>query len=284
MKASEIGSGGNRSPLRPEACRGFGQRRCRDSTLVIVPDQSPVARDLALASAVDGLRNRIRLAKPLHLISGVVGISRQIARDHVIVGCWRATVFVPVTLSDAPLPAADWPTFAGAPTRTKVAAADLDLGPAVWDPIVLGEPLAADNANSKAYSLRRIGEAMRGSKGKPAAITNSQYVMHAVAGMGGVGKTQIALQYAGRNRHQYTAIMWVAADNVINMEQSLREIAKLLGLIQSDEEIQDPVASTLSVKNWLTDSSKSCTTYFPTLSSVYGVERRQKSVPNRQRK
>jgi hypothetical protein len=77
-----------------------------------------------------------------------------------------------------------------------------------------------------------------------------------LSGMGGVGKTQTALQYASRHRHQYKVIMWLAADNVISMGQSLREIAKLLGLVRSDEEIQDPVASTLRVKTWLNDSSE----------------------------
>lgn len=78
----------------------------------------------------------------------------------------------------------------------------------------------------------------------------------ALYGMGGVGKTQIALQYANRNREYYKAIMWIATDNVISMGQSFMEIAKLLGLVQSDQEMQDTVAATLKVKNWLTDARK----------------------------
>ncbi|MGD9723690.1 MAG: PQQ-binding-like beta-propeller repeat protein [Pirellulales bacterium] len=52
----------------------------------------------------------------------------------------------------------DWPTFAGDFTRTKSAARGVDLGTALWPPIDLGEPLSADSSNSRAYSLRRIGE------------------------------------------------------------------------------------------------------------------------------
>lgn len=78
----------------------------------------------------------------------------------------------------------------------------------------------------------------------------------ALYGMGGVGKTQIALQYANRNREHYKAIMWVAADNVIRVGQSFREIAKLLSLAQSDQDMQDTAAATLKVKNWLTDARK----------------------------
>jgi outer membrane protein assembly factor BamB len=52
----------------------------------------------------------------------------------------------------------DWPTFAGNYARTSATGRRLDLGPAAWEPIALGEALAADSANARAYSLRRIGE------------------------------------------------------------------------------------------------------------------------------
>ncbi|KAH8719327.1 hypothetical protein GQ44DRAFT_742021 [Phaeosphaeriaceae sp. PMI808] len=38
--------------------------------------------------------------------------------------------------------------------------------------------------------------------------------------MGGVGKTQIALQYANRHQESYTTILWITADNIINMSQN----------------------------------------------------------------
>lgn len=78
----------------------------------------------------------------------------------------------------------------------------------------------------------------------------------ALHGMGGVGKTQVALQYANRNRQQYTAILWVAADNTISMGQSFREIAQGLGLVKSEDEIKDAVAAILKVKTWLTETRK----------------------------
>jgi hypothetical protein len=78
----------------------------------------------------------------------------------------------------------------------------------------------------------------------------------ALYGMGGVGKTQIALQYANRNRDQYDVILWVAADNTISVGQSFRDIARNLGLVKSDEEIQDAVAAILKVKGWFTETRK----------------------------
>ena len=76
----------------------------------------------------------------------------------------------------------------------------------------------------------------------------------ALHGMGGVGKTQIALQYANQSRELYRVVLWIAADNVINMGQSFRDIAEGLGLLQNDKEKQDTAAATLKVKNWLTNT------------------------------
>ena len=78
----------------------------------------------------------------------------------------------------------------------------------------------------------------------------------ALHGMGGVGKTQIALQFANRSRQQYSVILWVAADTTISMGQSFRDIAQGLGLVKSDDEIKDAVAAILKVKNWLTAARK----------------------------
>ena len=52
----------------------------------------------------------------------------------------------------------DWLTFAGNAQRGAIAKRNFDLGPPVWGPIDLGEPLSADASNARAYSLRRIGE------------------------------------------------------------------------------------------------------------------------------
>ncbi len=57
-----------------------------------------------------------------------------------------------------PTPPDDWPTFAGDYTRNHITPRNLDLGPEAWTPISLGEAISADAANSRAFSLRRIGE------------------------------------------------------------------------------------------------------------------------------
>lgn len=76
--------------------------------------------------------------------------------------------------------------------------------------------------------------------------------------MGGVGKTQIALQYANKSRGRFNVVLWVAAESSISIGQSFLGIARDLGLIKSAEEIQDPAAAILRVKSWLATSRKFC--------------------------
>lgn len=61
--------------------------------------------------------------------------------------------------------------------------------------------------------------------------------------MGGVGKTQIAIQYAYRNMEKFDVILWIAADNAIAIGQSFRTIADGLGLLGSNEETKDAAAA-----------------------------------------
>lgn len=77
----------------------------------------------------------------------------------------------------------------------------------------------------------------------------------ALFGMGGVGKTQIAIQYAYRNLEKFDVVLWIAADNAIAIGQSCRTIADGLGLLGSDEEIKDTAAAIYKIKNWLATTS-----------------------------
>ncbi|KAI1106051.1 hypothetical protein F4804DRAFT_69707 [Jackrogersella minutella] len=79
----------------------------------------------------------------------------------------------------------------------------------------------------------------------------------ALFGMGGVGKTQLALQYAYQAVETFGVVLWVAADNLITISQSFRAIAQGLQLYQNTDEIQDSAAAIWKVKNWLSNTSMS---------------------------
>jgi len=97
-------------------------------------------------------------------------------------------------------------------------------------------------------ALQAVKEALDPRAGE---VAPRSFALH---GMGGVGKTQIALQYANSSRGSFDAILWISADNTIRMSQSFLEIARRLGLFPENEEAQDAVAAMLRVKSWLADS------------------------------
>ena len=59
--------------------------------------------------------------------------------------------------------------------------------------------------------------------------TGCAALTQALAGMGGIGKTQTAIEYAYQYRENYRAVMWVSADTEITIRTSIVAIAAGLG-------------------------------------------------------
>ena len=78
----------------------------------------------------------------------------------------------------------------------------------------------------------------------------------ALYGFGGIGKTQIAIQYAYLNVHLYDAILWVQADGPEKLASSFRDIAIDLQLIQGAD-TYDPVVTRNIVMEWLSKPIRS---------------------------
>ncbi|KAH6887138.1 P-loop containing nucleoside triphosphate hydrolase protein [Thelonectria olida] len=108
-------------------------------------------------------------------------------------------------------------------------------------------------ANTKFSGCEDVLGTIGASLGPEAPASSPKSV--ALFGMGGVGKTQIALQYAYRNLDRFDVILWIAADNSIAIGQSCRTIADGLGLLGSDEEMKDAAAAIYKLKSWLTTKS-----------------------------
>ena len=73
----------------------------------------------------------------------------------------------------------------------------------------------------------------------------------ALYGMGGSGKTQIALKYAHLSKGCFDAVLWISADNSIKVAQGFLNVAQRLGLIPHNNEMTDSAAAMMSVKSWL---------------------------------
>lgn len=71
----------------------------------------------------------------------------------------------------------------------------------------------------------------------------------AISGLGGIGKTQTAIEFAYRHREEYRAIFFVVAETEGVLLDSFAGIAKLLGLPQADAPDQQLAAQ--ATKDWL---------------------------------
>ena len=76
-----------------------------------------------------------------------------------------------------------------------------------------------------------------------------------ICGMGGIGKTQIAIQYIFTRRRYFDAIFWLHAGDKNSLAAGFASIARQLG-IEEESEAQDLIVSRERVKAWLSDPLK----------------------------
>ena len=84
------------------------------------------------------------------------------------------------------------------------------------------------------------------TKNKTAALTQPQ----AISGLGGIGKTQTAVEYAYLHRDEYRYILWVNAATLDSLIGSFLELSTLLKLPEQEEKDQNLIVA--AVKAWFT--------------------------------
>ncbi|MDN3030066.1 MAG: LuxR C-terminal-related transcriptional regulator [Candidatus Tisiphia sp.] len=79
----------------------------------------------------------------------------------------------------------------------------------------------------------------------------SNLAITACAGLGGIGKTQLALQYINHTKHPYTLKVWFLAENIDHLYNKYIEFAKLLGHTEVIYTKENIIAY---VKQWLVEN------------------------------
>lgn len=77
----------------------------------------------------------------------------------------------------------------------------------------------------RSSELHMIEEILKPGDGPP------QQQRVALGGLGGVGKTHLAITYAKRNRGTYKSIFWLSAASEVTLRRSLRSMAGQIFLI-----------------------------------------------------
>ncbi len=83
----------------------------------------------------------------------------------------------------------------------------------------------------------------------PTTSTALKFV--ALCGLGGSGKTQLALEYAYKYRDDYDACIWISCDTTIKAAQGFTDVARKLEMKNAQQQQLMAV-----VKDWLCDSCK----------------------------
>src|SRR5262249_2519295 len=91
----------------------------------------------------------------------------------------------------------------------------------------IGVPPRIASSTARADELDRLDAILM--QDNPAAVTQASVGRAAVQGMGGVGKTSLAIEYAHRYRNLYAGVCWCPAETRTGLLSALASLAVTLG-------------------------------------------------------
>jgi tetratricopeptide (TPR) repeat protein len=99
--------------------------------------------------------------------------------------------------------------------------------------LFIGVPPRIASFTGRADELDRLDAILM--RDKPAAVTQASLGRAAVQGMGGVGKTSLAIEYAHRFRGLYAGVCWCPAETRTGLLSALANLAVRLGAATAEE-------------------------------------------------
>ncbi|GAB3002962.1 hypothetical protein GCM10027184_69770 [Saccharothrix stipae] len=127
-------------------------------------------------------------------------------------------------------------------------------------------PGANPHFTGRAVDLARVNRLLR---------KRSRVAVHTIRGMGGVGKTQLAMEYCHRNSRRYDVVWWVSADVPALIPDQLRSLGRAMGMSlpeDTDEAVQSLLSHLRTLRRWLLvfDNAEAATDLHPYLPSDSG--------------
>jgi tetratricopeptide (TPR) repeat protein len=101
-----------------------------------------------------------------------------------------------------------------------------------------GVPIRNRNFSGRVVLLERLGDALRTS-------SKASVLPQALHGMGGVGKTQLVVEYVYRHLGEYDLVWWIAAEQTSSVLTSLTLLAERLNLPTTPEDRQQTARTVL---------------------------------------
>jgi tetratricopeptide (TPR) repeat protein len=178
----------------------------------------PSGRDAPLAVYVDDVQPLPNV--PVAMSASLVGRPATVAVDRVLRLLGRQATAIDVELADR------LARYPGDP------------------PMLFLAPARNARFSGRQAELQRLRADLR-SRGSAAVLLSSAPVT--LLGTGGVGKTQLALEYAHRFRGAYDIVWWVDADEVESVEASLADLGERLGIDASPRTALDTLTRWLLV-------------------------------------